>query len=80
MFPTFPKLLILVLIVGVIWWWHRRNQVKARERAELERDRRNPATKSSPAKPVEDMTQCKICSAYVPTAGARNCGRENCPF
>lgn len=77
--PTLPKLLLLVLIVGAIWWWHRRSQIKARERAELDRNPRTSA-KNKPVKPIEDMAQCKVCNAYVPAVGATRCGRDNCPF
>jgi hypothetical protein len=82
MFPTFPKLLILVLIVGVIWWWHRRNQIKARERAELDRNTRagTKSAKNQAVKPVEDMAQCRVCGAYVAAKGAGRCGRADCPF
>jgi hypothetical protein len=81
MFPTFPKILILVLIIGVIWWWHRRNQIKAREQAELDRNARTGAgTKNQPVKPVEDMAQCRVCGAYVAAKGAGRCGRADCPF
>jgi uncharacterized membrane protein YqiK len=81
--PTLPKILLIILIVGVVWWWHRRNQIRARENEELERNSRGaPRTraKSKPAKPIEDMAQCKVCGAYVPASGARNCGRANCPY
>ena len=77
--PTLPKLLLLVLVVGAIWWWHRRSQIKARERTELDRNPRTSA-KNKPAKPIEDMAQCKVCNAYVPAVGATRCGRDNCPF
>lgn len=77
--PTLPKLLLLFLVVGVVWWWYRRGQVKAREQDELDRDKKTK-TKNKPAKPIEDMAQCKVCGAYVPSKGARNCGREACPF
>ena len=77
--PTFPKLLLLVLIVGAVWWWHRRNQIKAREQAELDRNKRD-AAKNKPAKPIEDMAQCKVCNAYVPAKGATRCGRTDCLF
>jgi hypothetical protein len=81
MFPTFPKILILVLIIGVIWWWHRRNQIKAREQAELDRNARtSTGTKNQPVKPVEDMAQCRVCGAYVAAKGAGRCGRADCPF
>jgi hypothetical protein len=77
--PSLSKILIFVLVVGVVWWWYRRNQIKRREQAELDR---NPRTrmKNQTAKPIEDMKQCRICNAYVPTVGASRCGRENCPF
>jgi hypothetical protein len=77
--PTLPKILLIVLVIGVIWWWHRRNQIKKREQAELERNPHSRA-KTKPAKPIEDMAQCKVCGAYVPATGAKDCGRDNCPF
>lgn len=77
---TLPKILLLVLIIGAVWWWYRRNQIKARERAELERTQRTGSAKGKPVKPVEDMAQCKVCGAYVPAKGATRCGRDNCPF
>lgn len=78
--PTLPKILLIVLIIGAVWWWYRRNQIKARERAELDRNQRTGGAKGKPVKPVEDMTQCKVCGAYVPATGATRCGRDNCPF
>ena len=77
--PSFSKILLIVLVVAVVWWWHRRNQVRRREQDELERNPRS-RTKSKPAKPIEDMTQCRVCGAYVPAVGASNCGRANCPY
>ncbi len=78
--PTLPKILLIVLVIAAVWWWHRRSQIKnKREQAELERNPRSRA-KGKAAKPVEDMAQCKLCGAYVPAIGARNCGRDKCPF
>ncbi len=82
--PTVPKLLLIVIVIGVLWWWHRRNQIKARERSELDRDkasgRASTKARNAPAKPVEDMAQCRVCGAYVPAVGATNCGKDKCPF
>lgn len=82
--PTLPKILLIVAVIGVIWWWHRRNQIKARERAELDRNPRAGRTKSgakgNSAKPIEDMAQCRVCGAYVPAKGATRCGRADCPL
>ena len=81
MFGLSPqKILLIVLVIGAVWWFFRRSQIKRRQRDELGRNPRPRAKKSQPAKPVEDMKQCRICSAYVPAAGASRCGRENCPF
>ena len=78
--PSISKLLILFLVVGVVWWLYRRNQIKRRDQSELDRNPRTRAKTSKPAKPIEDMTQCKVCSAYVPAVGASKCGRANCPY
>jgi uncharacterized membrane protein YqiK len=87
--PTLPKILLIVAVIGVLWWWHRRNQIKARERAEFERTGRAPGrttgktksgAKGKPAQPIEDMAQCRVCGAYVPAKGATRCGRADCPL
>lgn len=85
--PTLPKILLIVAVIGVLWWWHRRNQIKRREQAELDRNPRAQAktgakagAKGNAGKPIEDMTQCKVCGAYVPAKGATRCGRADCPF
>jgi uncharacterized protein len=81
MFGLSPqKILLIVLVIGAVWWFFRRSQIKRRQRDELDRNPRTRAKKSQPAKPVEDMKQCRICNAYVPAVGASRCGRENCPF
>ena len=78
--PTLPKLLLIVLVIGAVWWFYRRSQIKRRQQDELDRNPRTRAKKNQPAKPVEDMKQCRVCNAYVPAVGASRCGRENCPF
>jgi len=77
--PSLSKILIFVLVVGAVWWWYRRSQIKRRQQDELDR-KPHARAKSQPAKPIEDMKQCRVCSAYVPAVGASRCGRENCPF
>ena len=74
------KILLIVLVIGAVWWFYRRSQIKRREQAELDRNPRTRAKTSKPAKPIEDMKQCRVCNAYVPAEGASRCGRENCPF
>jgi uncharacterized protein len=79
MFGIPGKFLLVVLVIGAVWWFYRRSQVKRRQQDELDRNPRSRA-KNQPAKPIEDMKQCRICNAYVPAVGASRCGRENCPF
>ena len=78
--PSLSKILVFIVVVGVVWWWFRRSQIKRREQSELGRNPRTRANKTQPAKPIEDMKQCRVCNAYVPAVGASRCGRENCPF
>lgn len=78
--PSLPKLLLIVLVIGAVWWLYRRSQVKRRQQDELDRSPRTRAKANKPAKPIEDMKQCRICNAYVPAVGASRCGRGNCPF
>lgn len=78
--PSLPKLLLIVLVIGAVWWLYRRSQVKRRQQDELDRSPRTRTKANKPAKPIEDMKQCRICNAYVPAVGASRCGRGNCPF
>ncbi|MHA1114340.1 MAG: hypothetical protein ACTSRY_07530 [Alphaproteobacteria bacterium] len=29
---------------------------------------------------AEETTECAVCGAYVTTAGASDCGRDDCPY
>jgi hypothetical protein len=29
---------------------------------------------------TEDLVQCPVCEAYVPSENATNCGRSDCPY
>ena len=78
--PSLPKLLLIVLVIGAVWWLYRRSQVKRRQQDEFDCSPRTRAKANKPAKPIEDMKQCRICNAYVPAVGASRCGRGNCPF
>jgi len=83
---SFPKLLLLVALVAIIWFgfrwferWERerRNQRQGMQgRVGRDRDAGMPGTSD---RTPEEMTACPICGTYV-AAGARSCGRTNCPF
>ena len=78
---SFPKLLVLVAVIAIIWFgfrwferWERERRTGGRTPSQLGRERR-----STTSRPTEDMVACPICGTYVAGA-ARSCGRANCPF
>ncbi|HEX9465431.1 MAG TPA: hypothetical protein VGB82_22740 [Alphaproteobacteria bacterium] len=85
---TFPKLLLLVAVIAIIWFgfrWFERWEKERRaggggRQGQLGRggDAGMKSARGREATP-EEMTACPICGTYV-AAGAGSCGRANCPF
>ena len=81
-----PKLLIIAAIIALVWYFFRRGALlRSRDdrqaRPEAGAGKRQSGAKSSAQTgKVEDMTECKVCGAYVPAMGASKCGRADCPF
>jgi hypothetical protein len=69
------KLLVLVAVVVAVWYGF-----KLVNRLEQERKRRLKEQRRQPSESVDKMEKCPVCDTYVVVAGARNCGRENCPY
>jgi hypothetical protein len=67
---AFPKLVLLILVVGVVWIACRWVDRAARE---LQRRRAPPR-----AIAAEDLAQCTACGAYV-AVHAGGCARQDCP-
>lgn len=42
--------------------------------------RRDKAAKQAAAEETHEMRACSTCGTYVPARGARDCGRELCPY
>jgi hypothetical protein len=85
---TFPKLLLLVALIAVIWFGFRWFERWERERRTGSSARPGQVGRGGDAgvgqprarePAAEEMTACPICGTYV-AAGARSCGRTNCPF
>lgn len=87
---SFPKLLLLVLVVAAVWFgWRWYNRVGAVGRERL-RERSRGASPSSAASSAgsdrstrvtaEDMEKCPECGAYVAPHAAVSCGRPGCPY
>ena len=71
---TFPKLLILLAIVWLVWTFLRKQKIlggadrdSAAPRAEA------PQSQKTGERAVEDMVKCPKCGAYVPAKGGHDC-------
>ena len=84
---SFPKLLLLVALIAIIWFgfrWFERWEKERRDQSRgpagrVGRDRATGMPPGGHDRAAEEMTACPICGTYV-AAGARSCGRTNCPF
>lgn len=76
------KLLVLAIILAVVWYgWKYAQRVEAVRRALKEEiERRRAAMSPAPPRPAEDLVKCSVCGTYVPSRGARACGRAGCPW
>lgn len=86
---SLTKLLFTTVAVLAVWYGYRWiGRVQARRQAELEEHMRRETRQASKRGPdrsggtakAEDLVPCETCGAYVPTPGARNCGRADCPY
>jgi hypothetical protein len=78
-----PKILLLLLVVGVVWWFVRRGSIASRANdansaahdAKSKTRSRPGASGAEPkenARPVEDLAPCPKCGAYI----AKNAGHD----
>ena len=74
---SFPKLLLLALIIAVIWYGFKmfsRGKDLANPRGPGGKDK----VKQDKMPDSVDMVQCSVCGDYV-AKGAAACGKDNCP-
>ena len=83
---SFPKLVVLVAVVAIIWFGFRWFERWERERRQAAERGQGRLGSGRPAQgPIggqtaaEDMRACSVCGTYVASA-ARACGRPKCPF
>ncbi len=93
---SIQKLLFTVAVVVAVWygfkWVGRMKQIRDQEAKDrLRRDAQSGnkgasgGGASGGAPPdinsdAEEMVECAVCGAFVAVRGARNCGREDCPY
>ncbi len=72
------KLLVLAVVIALVWYGFKWAGRISRQRGggEIPRD----DTAKAALEDAEDMAKCEVCGTFVPARGARDCGRDNCPY
>ena len=71
------KLLVLAVIIALVWYGFKwAGRISAQRGGEIPGD----AAGKPALEDAEDMSKCEACGTFVPTEGARDCGRDNCPY
>ena len=85
------KFLITAAIILAVWYgfkWVGRMKV-IREKEAKDKLRRGAggsgggagsADSSSATGDAEEMVECAVCGAFVAVQGAKDCGKDNCPY
>ena len=89
---SLQKLAILVTIVAAVWFGFKLVK-RLQDARELEargqggtrstasgRRRDKGAEGAARVQDAEQMVQCPVCDAYVPSRRTPNCGRSGCPY
>ncbi len=88
---SIQKLLFTVAVVVAVWYgfkWVGRMKV-IREKEAKDKLRRGAggsgggagsADSSSATGDAEEMVECAVCGAFVAAKGAKDCGKDNCPY
>ena len=71
---SLAKLLVLAAIIAAVWYGvkiiGRRNQAKPVARDDADDGRIT----------AEETVECAVCGTYLVQAGAKSCGRADCPY
>ncbi len=75
---SLTKLLVLAIIIALVWYgfkWAGRISAQ-RGGGGIPGDDAGKAALED----AEDMAKCEACGTFVPAEGARDCGRDSCPY
>jgi hypothetical protein len=86
--PTFPKLVILVAVIVLVYMWSKRNMVQSRggqgsgsgngkaqgKAPPAGTAPRNAAAKTQ-TKAIEDLVKCPSCGTYIAAGSRCDCGQ-----
>jgi len=86
--PSLTKLLVLAAVVAAVWYGFkivgrmdaaRKAEAKLHEGKASRGKAKTPGRRAEAGTP-EEMVQCPVCKTYMPSSGARACGRPDCPY
>jgi len=82
-FPSVNKLLVLIVIVMAVWYGFKFiGELDRLRKAALRQQAQGKAKapRAEGALQAEDMIKCRVCGTYMPSTGAKSCGKPNCPY
>jgi hypothetical protein len=82
--PSFPKFVVLVIVICAVYFWSRRNAVQSR--GNPGDNQANPVRKASTGpnvgagnakqKEIEDLVKCSSCGTYIAAGSSCACGKN----
>jgi ribosomal protein L32 len=82
--PSFPKFIVLIVVICVVYLWSRRNAVQSRSNsggtqpgpARNAAAKPNSASASAKQKSIEDLVKCPSCGTYIAAGSSCTCGKS----
>jgi predicted lipid-binding transport protein (Tim44 family) len=84
--PTFPKFLVLVAVIALVWFWSRRTALQQRSNrgggqqgqpASGGKNASQPAAANAKQKSIEDLVKCPSCGTYIAAGSVCGCGQKS---
>lgn len=70
------KLLVSIALIAIVWYGFR--LIARRDRLRGQRGAAEAGERK--LEDAQDTTRCAACGTFVPTDGARDCGRDGCSY
>jgi ribosomal protein L32 len=83
--PSFPKFIVLVVVICAVYFWSRRNAVQSRgssgnnQPSPARKGSAGPGANASNAKQkaIEDLVKCPSCGTYIAAGSSCACGKSH---
>jgi uncharacterized protein len=75
---SIQKILLLVAVIAAVWYGFK--MFSRLEAAKREREKVADERDENSGPRTEELVQCPVCEAYVPSQHPTSCGRSDCPY